>query len=97
MVHGTRSRRDLWEGQVATLVFSSSMLRSHVPVAPPWSCLFHLTAGVCEPLTCYMATKLSAWQDGAALILMDLRVPCSEGLATADPECASGSMEHPAK
>ena len=37
---------------------------------------------------CYMATKLSAWQDGAAMIPLDLRVPCSEGLATADPECA---------
>ena len=48
------------EGQVATLVFSSPRLRSHVSVAPLWSCLFHLTAGVCEPLTCYMATKVSA-------------------------------------
>ena len=70
--------------------------------APLWSCLFHLTAGVCEPLTFYLATKLSAWQDGAALIPMDLRVPCSGGLATADLECARPSvaicsMEHPAK
>ena len=47
MVLRMRSRRDCWEGQVATLVFSSQMLRSHVLVAPLWSCPFHLTAGVC--------------------------------------------------
>ena len=78
-------------------MFSCPMLRSPVSVAPLWSCLFHLTAGVCEPLTCYMARNPSAWQDGAALIPMDLRVPCSEGLATDDPECTISSMEHPAK
>ena len=27
---------------------SSLMLRSHVSVASLWSCLFHLTDGVCE-------------------------------------------------
>ena len=46
MVLRTRSRRDCWEGQVATLVFSSPMLRSQVSVALLWGCLFHLTAGV---------------------------------------------------
>ena len=47
MVLRTHSRRDCWEGQVATLVFSSPMLRSQVSLVPLWSCLFHLTAGVC--------------------------------------------------
>ena len=37
MVLRTRSRRDGWEGQVATLVFSSPMLRSHISVAPLWT------------------------------------------------------------
>ena len=40
------------------------------------------------PPTCYMAPKHSAWQHGAALEPLDLRVPCSEGLTTANPECA---------
>ena len=38
---------------------------------------------------------------GAALVPLDLQVPCSEGLASADPECAMpsvaiNSMERPA-
>ena len=37
MVLGTHSRRDCWEGQVATLVYSSPILRSHVSVAPLWT------------------------------------------------------------
>ena len=37
MVLRTRSRRDCWEGQVAALVYSSPMLRSHVSVAPLWT------------------------------------------------------------
>ena len=37
MVLRTRSQRDCWEGQVATLVFSSPMLRSHVSLAPLWT------------------------------------------------------------
>ena len=47
MVLRTRSRKDCWEGQVATLVFSSLVLRGHISVAPLWSCFSHLTAGVC--------------------------------------------------
>ena len=47
MILRTSSRRDCWEGPVATLVFSSPVLRGRVSVAPLWSCLFHLTAGVC--------------------------------------------------
>ena len=31
---------------MATLVFSNPVLWGHVSVAPLWSCLFHLTAGV---------------------------------------------------
>ena len=34
------------------------------------------------PPTWYMAAKLSAWQDGAALKTLSLRAPCSEGLTT---------------
>ena len=37
MVLGTHSRRDCWEGQVATQVYSSPVLRSHVSVAPLWT------------------------------------------------------------
>ena len=48
MILRTPSRRDGWEGPVAMLVFSSPVLRGRVLVAPLWSCLFHLTAGVCE-------------------------------------------------
>ena len=47
MILGTLSQRDCWDGPVATLVFSSPVLRGRVSVAPLWSCLFHLTAGVC--------------------------------------------------
>ena len=47
MVLRMRSRRDCWERQVATLVFSSPVLRGHVSVVPLWGCFFHLTAGVC--------------------------------------------------
>ena len=37
MVLRTRSRRDCWEGQVATLVYTSPMLPSYVSVAPLWT------------------------------------------------------------
>ena len=33
---------------MATLVFSSPVLRGCVSVVPLWSCLFHLTARVCR-------------------------------------------------
>ena len=47
MILITLSRRDCWEGPMATLVFSSPVLQGRVSVAPLWSCLFRLTIGVC--------------------------------------------------
>ena len=37
MVLRTRSRGDCSEGQVATLVYSTPMLRSHASVTPLWT------------------------------------------------------------
>ena len=36
---------------MATLVFSRPVLQGRVSVAPLWSCLSHLTAGVCGQST----------------------------------------------
>ena len=37
MVLRTRSQRHCWDGQVAALVYSNPMLRSHVSEAPRWT------------------------------------------------------------
>ena len=37
MVHRRRSRRDCWDGQMAALVYSTLVLRSHVSVVPLWT------------------------------------------------------------
>ena len=65
---------------MATLVFSNPVLWGRVSVAPLWSCLLDLTAGVCG-----LSTDLL--HGGVALCLvkmvlgapLDLRVRCSEG------------------
>ena len=74
MVLRTRPRRECWDGQVAAREYSSLVLRSHISVVPlRQEC-------VRSPPIRYMAAKLSARQDGAALKTLDLRMLCSEGL-----------------
>ena len=97
MILRTPSCIDCLEGPVATLVFSGRVLRGRVSVAPLWSCPFHLTAGVCG-----LPTDMLHGGIALCLVPLDLRVPCSEGLASADPECAMplvaiNLMERPAK
>ena len=73
-----RSERLLgWAGGSAGLLESGAMepRLGGTPVDWQLEC-------ACYPPTWYMAAKLSARQDGAALKTLDLRAACSEGLTT---------------
>ena len=55
MVLRTRSPRDCWEGQVATLVYSTPMLRSHASVAPLWT----------DSLSVWATHRPAAWRQSS--------------------------------
>ena len=65
MVLRTRSQRDCWDGQVAALVNSSPVLRSHVSVAPLWT----------DSRSVWAIRRLATWRQ----TVMDLIVRHSGG------------------
>ena len=66
-----------WAGGKAGVLESGAVEPRHSGAPVDW-----LPGCAGCPPTWYVAAKLSAWQDGAALKTLSLRAPCSEGLTT---------------